>query len=89
MLPPPPPTSPAPDVFVGVLALPPIHELNAATTAAASSRGTRVHTVLPNPAPPVLFPVDDDDDDGGDILSISMGIVVPVNPRNWESAAER
>jgi hypothetical protein len=67
------------------LPLPPIHELIAATTAAPSSRGTRTQTqsylftplglllVLP------LF----------SILRISMGIAVPVTPRNCDRAEER
>lgn len=33
--------------------------------------------------------MDDDDDGGGETLRISRGIVVPINPRNCDSAAER
>lgn len=56
----------------------PTHELNAPTTAAASSRGTRIHSNWR-----------DDGDDKLSILRMSMDIDVPNSPRNWESAAVR
>lgn len=55
----------------------PTHELNAATTAAPSGLGTRIQTVLSS----------GDVDDG--VLRISIEILVPANPRNWERAAVR
>lgn len=55
----------------------PTHELRAATTAAPSGLGTRIQTVLSS----------EDTDDG--VLRISIEILVPASPRNWERAAVR
>lgn len=65
----------------------PIHELNAETTAAASSRGTRIQTVaVAGAARPVSK---DEEDEPTSIFRISIGIADPVRPRNCVRAEVR
>lgn len=66
--------------------MPPIHELSAATTAAASGRGTRIQTTFSEVG--VAEKIDFDVEEEA-ILRMSIEILVPTKPRNWASAAVR
>ena len=65
--------------------VPPILELSAATTAAASGRGTRIQTISSDEEDVDV----DEEGDEEEILRISIEILVPTKPRNWASAAVR